>query len=71
MRPRLAYLSIVSTPSRAFFAALLTSLVENLCSSVGSSDAIRVESAASVYVENFVLRIFDSVDNDDRHSVPT
>jgi vacuolar protein sorting-associated protein VTA1 len=63
-------LKAVSTPNRAFLAALLTSL-ENIRSSVGSSDAITVESAASAYVENFALRVFSSADNEDRHGVPT
>ncbi|KAI0304558.1 Vta1 like-domain-containing protein [Russula brevipes] len=48
-------LKAVSTPNRAFLAALLTAL-ENLRSTVGSSDAITVESASSAYVENFSLR---------------
>ena len=63
-------LKAVSTPNRTFLAALLTSL-ENLRSSVGSSDAITVESAASAYVENFALRVFSSADNEDRQGVPT
>ena len=63
-------LKAVSTPNRAFLAALLTSL-ENLRSSVGSSDAITVENAASAYVENFALRVFASADNEDRQGVPT
>jgi len=61
-------LKAVSTPNRAFLAALLTSL-ENLRSSVGSSDAITVESAATAYVENFALKVFASADNEDRSGV--
>lgn len=63
-------LKAVSTPNRTFLAALLTSL-ENLRSSVGSSDAISVESAASAYVENFALKVFASADNEDRRGVST
>jgi vacuolar protein sorting-associated protein VTA1 len=63
-------LKAVSTPNRTFLGALLTAL-ENLRSSVGSSDAITVESAASAYVENFALKVFASADNEDRHGVPT
>jgi vacuolar protein sorting-associated protein VTA1 len=63
-------LKAVSTPNRTFLAALLTSL-ESLRSSVGSSDAITVESAASAYVENFALRVFASADDEDRRGLPT
>ena len=63
-------LKAVSTPNRAFLAALLTSL-ENLRSSVSSSDGITVESAATAYVENFALRVFASADDEDRRGVPT
>ncbi|KAF8506783.1 Vta1 like-domain-containing protein [Russula emetica] len=63
-------LKAVSPPNRTFLAALLTSL-ESLRSSVGSTDAITVESAASAYVENFALKVFASADNEDRHGVPT
>jgi vacuolar protein sorting-associated protein VTA1 len=63
-------LKAVSTPNRTFLGALLTSL-ETLRASVGSSDAVIVESAASAYVENFALKVFASADNEDRQGIPT
>ena len=63
-------LKAVSVPNRSFLAALLTSL-ENLRSTVGSSDAISVEGAASAYVENFALTVFASADNEDRRGAAT
>ena len=60
----------VSAPNRAFLGALLTTL-ENLRSTVGSSDAIAVESASSAYVENFALKVFASADDEDRRGVAT
>ena len=63
-------LKAVSAPNRAFLAALLTTL-ENLRSTVGSSDTITVESASSAYVENFASRVFASADNEDRHGAAT
>lgn len=63
-------LRVVSTPNRNFLAALLTTL-ENLRRSVGSSDAITVESASSAYVEDFALRVFGSADNEDRRGAAT
>ena len=63
-------LRVVSMPNRNFLAALLTTL-ENLRSTVGSSDAITVESASSAYVEDFALRVFTSADNEDRRGAAT
>ncbi|KAI0257217.1 Vta1 like-domain-containing protein, partial [Lactifluus subvellereus] len=63
-------LRAVSTPNRNFLAALLTTL-ENLRSTVGSSDAITVEHASSAYVEDFALRLFASADNEDRRGAAT
>src|ERR1700761_5449001 len=45
-------LKAIGVPNRSFLAALLT-MLEGLRSTVGSSDAITVESASSAYVENF------------------
>lgn len=63
-------LKAASATNRAFLAALLTEL-ENLRSTLGSTDAITVESASSAYVENFALKVFASADNEDRRGVAT
>ena len=63
-------LKAVSAPNRAFLGALLTTL-ENLRSTVGTSDAITVESASSAYVENFALKVFASADDEDRRGAAT
>jgi len=63
-------LKAASTTNRAFLAALLTAL-EDLRSTLGSTDAITVESASSAYVENFALKVFASADNEDRRGVAT
>jgi len=63
-------LKAVSTPNRTFLAALLTTL-ESLRSTVGSSDAVTVDSASSAYVENFALRVFASADTEDRRGAAT
>ncbi len=63
-------LKAASVLNRNFLAALLT-LLESLRATLGSSDAIAVESASSAYVENFALRVFASADNEDRRSVAT
>jgi vacuolar protein sorting-associated protein VTA1 len=46
-------------------------MLEGLRSTVGSSDAITVESASSAYVENFALRVFASADDEDRRGAAT
>ena len=63
-------LKAIGVPNRSFLAALLT-MLEGLRSTVGSSDAITVESASSAYVENFALRLFASADNEDRRGAAT
>jgi len=63
-------LKAASAQNRAFLSALLTKL-ETLRISVGSSDAVTVDSASSAYVENFALRVFASADNEDRGGVAT
>ena len=63
-------LKAVGVPNRNFLAALLT-MLESLRSSVGSSDAVTVESASSAYVENFALRVFAFADNEDRRGAAT
>jgi vacuolar protein sorting-associated protein VTA1 len=63
-------LKAASAPNRAFLSALLTTL-ESLRSTVGSSDAVTVDSASSAYVENFALRVFASADNEDRRGIAT
>jgi len=63
-------LKAVNTQNRTFLAALLTTL-ESLRSTVGSSDAVTVDSASSAYVENFALRVFDSADTEDRRGAAT
>ncbi|TFY81605.1 hypothetical protein EWM64_g2404 [Hericium alpestre] len=54
-----------SPANRAFLSALLTAL-ESLRSSIGSHDAVDIESVSTAYVENFALRVFASADNEDR-----
>ena len=63
-------LKAIGVPNRSFLAALLT-MLEGLRSTVGSSDAITVESASSAYVENFALRVFASADDEDRRGAAT
>ncbi|KAI9460510.1 Vta1 like-domain-containing protein, partial [Lactarius psammicola] len=63
-------LKAVGLPNRNFLAALLT-MLETLRSTVGSSDAVTVESASSAYVENFALRVFASADSEDRRGAAT
>ncbi|KAI9444875.1 Vta1 like-domain-containing protein [Lactarius indigo] len=63
-------LKAVGPLNRNFLAALLT-MLESLRSTVGSSDAVTVESASSAYVENFALRVFGSADSEDRRGAAT
>ncbi|KAH9178792.1 Vta1 like-domain-containing protein [Lactarius sanguifluus] len=63
-------LKVVGPLNRNFLAALLT-MLESLRSTVGSSDAVNVESASSAYVENFALKVFASADNEDRRGAAT
>ncbi|KAH9065818.1 Vta1 like-domain-containing protein [Lactarius vividus] len=63
-------LKAVGIPNRNFLAALLT-MLESLRSTVGSSDAVTVESASSAYVENFALKVFASADDEDRRGAAT
>ncbi|KAH9044561.1 Vta1 like-domain-containing protein [Lactarius pseudohatsudake] len=63
-------LKAVGPPNRNFLAALLT-MLESLRSTVGSSDAVAVESASSAYVENFALKVFASADDEDRRGAAT
>jgi vacuolar protein sorting-associated protein VTA1 len=63
-------LKAVGAPNRSFLAALLT-MLESLRSSVGSSDAVTVESASSAYIENFALKVFASADYEDRRGAAT
>ena len=46
-------------------------MLESLRSTVGSSDAVSVESASSAYVENFALKVFASADGEDRRGAAT
>ena len=63
-------LKAIGVTNRNFLAALLT-MLESLRSTVGSSDAVTVESASSAYVENFALKVFASADDEDRRGAVT
>ena len=63
-------LKAIGVTNRNFLAALLT-MLESLRSTVGSSDAVSVESASSAYVENFALKVFASADGEDRRGAAT
>ncbi|TFK77377.1 DUF605-domain-containing protein, partial [Pluteus cervinus] len=58
------------TQSRDFLFSLLTTL-ERLKREIGSNDAIDNETVSAAYVENFALRVFVNVDNEDRKGVAT
>lgn len=51
--------------SRDVLFALLGTL-ERMKKSIGSNDALDIESASSAYVENFALKVFAMADNEDR-----
>lgn len=51
--------------SRDVLFALLSTL-ERMKKSIGSSDALDIESVSSAYVENFALKVFAMADNEDR-----
>lgn len=51
--------------SRTLLFGLLTAL-ERLKNEIGPNDAIDIEAASAAYVENFALKVFQSVDDEDR-----
>lgn len=59
-----------STASRDLLIALL-GVLEQMKLSIGSNDAIDIESVSSAYVENFALKVFANADNEDRNSRAT